>query len=186
MRHPSTSFRLRVGRQTQVLALPCLDDKLRQRCLRLLSKICKARKIVPTSYILQQEPVRVGRACHHGGFADVSNGEYLGDLVAIKRLKMGGDSDRIFKVLAARLVHPRHSVSTAALQGDHRLETPVPPKHTAFVRDVSVRRLMLFPDYHRVDAQRECDAVCKIQTGGKSVAIGVSVCYLPSNNLIRQ
>jgi hypothetical protein len=171
--------RLSLGRQTQVLALSCLDDKLRQRCLRLLSKICKARRIVPASYILQQELIRVGRVYCRGGFADVCDGEYLGSSVAIKRLRMEGDSDRVFKVLAASLVHPRCSVSTAALQGDHRLETPVAPKHTAFVGSFCVRRLMLFPDYHRVDAQRECDAVCKSQHRGKPAAIGVSVAISP-------
>ena len=91
--------RLSLGRQTQVIALSCLDGKLRQRSLRLLSKICKARRIVPTSYILQQDLIRIGRVCYRSGFADVSDGEYLGCTVAIKRLKMVEDSDRTFKVL---------------------------------------------------------------------------------------
>jgi hypothetical protein len=116
----------------------------------------------------------------------VSDGEYLGRPVAVKRLKMEGDSDKIFKVLAAGLVHPRRSVSTAALQGNHRLETLVAPKHTAFVRSVSVRRLMLFSDYHRVDAQRKCDTVCKIQPRGKPFATGVPACDLPSVFFVNQ
>ena len=136
---------------------------------------------MPASYILQQELIRVGRVCHHGGFADVSDGEYLGRPVAVKCLKMEGDSDRIFKVFAVSPVRPRRSVSTVALQGDHQLEAPDPPKHTAFVGSFSVRRLMLFPDYYRVDAQRKYATVCKIQSRDKPVAIGVSVCYLSSN-----
>ena len=54
--------------------------------------------------------MRVGRVHYHGGFADVSDGEYLGCPVAIKRLKMEGDSDRIFKVLATNLMHYHRSV----------------------------------------------------------------------------
>jgi len=83
-----------------------LDDKLRQRSLLLLSKICKARRIIPTSYILQQELIRVGRVFHHGGSTEVSGGEYSGSPVAIKRLKVNeGDSDRAFEV---PLVNPAH------------------------------------------------------------------------------
>jgi hypothetical protein len=97
-----------LGRQTQILVRSRLDGKPWQRCLRLLSKICKASRIVPTSYILQQELIRVGRVRYYGGFADVSDGDYLGCPVAIKRLKMEGDSDRLFKVLAINLMnYPR-------------------------------------------------------------------------------
>lgn len=67
--------------------------------MRLLSKICKAHAIIPNSYIIQQDLIRVGRVRYHGGFADVSDGEYSGQPVAVKRLKMNeGDSDKIFKV----------------------------------------------------------------------------------------
>ena len=98
-----------LGRQTQILVQSCLDGKLRQRCLQLLSKICKARKIVPTSYILQQELIHIGRVYYQSWFADVNDGEYLGCPVAIKRLRMEGDSDSIFKVLATDLMHYNHS-----------------------------------------------------------------------------
>ena len=91
-----------LGCQTKVLARSHLDKKLRQRGLLLLSKICKPNGIVPTSYVLQEELIRVGRLHHRGGPADVSEGEYLGfpgGPVAIKCLKMNeGDSDRTFKV----------------------------------------------------------------------------------------
>jgi len=72
----------------QVLARSRLDDKLRQRSLLLLSKICKAHRIIPTSYVLQPEFICAGRVFHYGGATEVSSGEYLGFPVAIKRLKI--------------------------------------------------------------------------------------------------
>ena len=85
--------------QTQVLVGSCLDRKSWQRCLRLLSKICKAHRTLPTSYLLQQEPVHIGSVHFHGGSADVSDGEYMGSPVAIKRLKIKcGNHDKMFKV----------------------------------------------------------------------------------------
>ena len=72
----------------------------------LLSKICKARAIIPSSYLLSAELIRVGRVHYHGGFADVSNGEYSGCPVAIKHLRMSGEgSDRVFKVVSTVLLH---------------------------------------------------------------------------------
>ena len=85
--------------QPQVLACSCLDGKSWQRCLRILSKICKTRRVLPTSFLLQQEPIHVGGIHLHGGSADVINGEYMGSPVAIKRLKTNyADHDKIFKV----------------------------------------------------------------------------------------
>jgi len=89
--------------RAQVLERSTLDDKLRRRCLRLLSKICQARKIIPASYVLQQKLIHSGNVCCHGGYGDVSNGEYLRRPVAIKRLK--GDPERIFKVTPTNLAY---------------------------------------------------------------------------------
>ena len=90
--------------------LSCLDDKLQQRSLLLLSKICKAHSIVPASYVLQQDSIHIGRVRYHSGSADVSDGEYLGLPVAIKRLRMNeGESGGIFKVPLISPVHYRRS-----------------------------------------------------------------------------
>ncbi|KAF9644194.1 kinase-like protein, partial [Thelephora ganbajun] len=76
---------------------------------RLLSKICKAQRIIPASYILQERFIHVGSAHGRGGFADVSNGKYLGCSVAIKRLRMSQeDSDRIFKRLCREVIVWKH------------------------------------------------------------------------------
>jgi len=84
----------------QVIALPELDERLRRQCLHLLSKICKACETLPASYILQRELKCVDNIRCYGGFADVSEGEYLGRRVAIKHLRFGtGDAfNGIFKV----------------------------------------------------------------------------------------
>ena len=134
--------------QTQVLARSSLDENLRKRSLRLISKICKAHEIIPASYILQREFIRVGRVYYRGGFADVSKGEYFGRPVAIKRLKMNeGESERAFRVRLVKLAatvllfrsHP------AVMSGDYRLETSVPSEHPTVARGFCVRKLPLFP-----------------------------------------
>ena len=87
-------------REIQAIVLPELDEKLRKQCLHLLYKICKACGMLPASYILRQEFIRVGNVQYYGGFADVIEGQYLGRRVAIKHLRIGTKvaSDRIFKV----------------------------------------------------------------------------------------
>ena len=100
---------------TQVLVRLSLDDKFRQRGLLLLSKICRSRGIIPASYVLRREHIRVGEVCYHGGFADVSDGEYSGTFVAIKCLKMNeGDPERAFKVPS---IHPTHCHRSTFTQG---------------------------------------------------------------------
>ena len=95
-----------LGFSTQVLARSLLKDKLLQRCLRLLSKICEAHRIVPSSYILQEGLVHVRRVWRGGRSADVWDGEYLGRPVAVKSLKVNElNSDSVFKVSWINPVH---------------------------------------------------------------------------------
>ena len=84
----------------QVSAMPELNEKLRNQCLHLLYKICKDREILPVSYLLQQEFIHANTLHCHGGFADVSEGDYMGRRVAIKDLRFGtkDGSKKIFKV----------------------------------------------------------------------------------------
>ena len=94
MPHPRNSWR-----RIQVLARSCLDCKLQQRGLRLLSKICKTNRIIPSSYILRWELVRIGWVYHRSRSAVVNNGEYLGCPVAIKHLTTDkADVDVMLKV----------------------------------------------------------------------------------------
>ena len=65
--------------------------------------MCKDSKMLPTSYILQQESLRVSALCSYGGFADVGTGDYLGCCVAIKHLRFWAkdSSDKVFKVFGS-------------------------------------------------------------------------------------
>ena len=136
-------------RQTQVLARSRLDGKPRQRCLRLLSKICKAQRIIPASYILQSEFIHVGSVQDRGGFSEVSDGEYQGFTVAIKDLNTNrGDFDRVFKVRS----RPQTSASPlfnlwqpAFLSRDSRVEIFIPPQHLASPRGFYINKPSLFP-----------------------------------------
>ena len=112
--------------------------------LRLLFKISKTRGIVPTSYILPLELVRVGTVRCGGGFGDVSDGEYSGRSVAIKRLRTSEvNSNRAFKVPLINLVRHRRSSYPVFMSRGHRLETLVPSKHLASVGRFCVCRLAL-------------------------------------------
>ena len=92
--------------QIQVLEQSCLGAKHRRRCLRLLSKICKAQRVIPPSYLLQKELIYIGSVLDRGGFSDVSNGEYQGYTVAIKDLKTNKDDpDKTFKACFVDSVH---------------------------------------------------------------------------------
>ena len=93
-----------------------LDNKLWQRCLRLIRKISKARRIVPSSYILQEDCIRIGDVHYYGGFAVVSDGEYQGCTVAIKHLKTNEvGSDTIFKVSPINLINRKRLAFTQRL-----------------------------------------------------------------------
>ena len=93
-----------------------LDDKFRQRSLLLLSKICKAHSIIPASYLLRLDFIRIERARDGGGFADVYSGTYLGFPVAIKFLRTyKWNSDRAFKVRTIILMHHLYPPSTQQL-----------------------------------------------------------------------
>ena len=87
-------------RGVQVIALPELDEKLRRQYFHLLYKICKACEMLPASYLLRQESITVGKIRRCGGFAEVSEGEYLGRRVAVKHLRFGTEDafNKIFKV----------------------------------------------------------------------------------------
>jgi len=81
--------------------LPELDGNLRKQCFYLLYKLCKACELLPATYVLQGELICVGNIHRSGGFADVSQGEYLGRQVAVKQLRLWAkdEVDKIFKVL---------------------------------------------------------------------------------------
>ena len=155
-----------LGFCTQVLTRSLLKDKLLQRCLRLLSKICEAHRIVPSSYILQEGLIHIRRVWRHGGSADVWDGEYLGCPVAVKRLKVNEfNPDSVFKVslFNQSRVSPTLNPYPGFMSRNHMLETFVSSQHFAFVRGFCVYRPSLFLHYLGLDAQRERDAIYKVQ-----------------------
>ena len=131
----------------------------------------------------------MGTVCYRSGFADVSNGEYLGLPVAVKSLRVNdGDSPKSFKVFSMDLVYRRRSFHIAVVSRDHLLETFDPSKYLAFVRSFSVRGPTLFQHSHRVDAQWERCPVHEIQPKSKSFEIGETAHHFPeliqlTNNL---
>lgn len=83
--------------------------------MRLIRKICKEQKVLPSSYILQGH-VRIERVYFFGGSADVSKGEYQGTTVAIKHLRTSEeDPDGIFKVSIINFTYHRRSATSQRL-----------------------------------------------------------------------
>jgi len=94
-------------RGIQALTLPELNGNLRKQYLHLLYKVCKACELLPASYVLPKELViYVGGIPSCGGFADVSEGEYLGRRVAIKHLRFG-TKDKLDKIFKVPRLYPR-------------------------------------------------------------------------------
>ena len=60
----------------------------------------------------------------------------------------------------------------AVMSRNHRLETPVPPKHPTPVGGFRIYTSILFLHSHRVDAQRQYYAVCRVQPRSKPLAVG--------------
>jgi hypothetical protein len=162
---------------TQLLdTLPHLDEKLSRRSSRLLYKICKACGTLPTSYFVQPGLTHVGEVEWCGGFADVSKGEYRGRPVAVKHLRIGtmDGFDKVFKVSDCARPGALQSLSSHSetLPGSSHLETLVPPEYLAAAGSFRVEGPPTFPYHLRVDAQRECDGVHKVQSGGQPFAFG--------------
>ena len=128
--------------EAKFLTLPHTDQKLFRRCSRLLYKICKARGILPASYVVQPELTHVGEIEWSGGFADVSKGEYRGRPVAIKHLRIRAkdEFDKVFKVSnPARLgTSQLFSFNLETLSRSSHLETLVPSECLASVGSVRV------------------------------------------------
>ena len=122
--------------------------------------------------------MRVGTVRCGGGFADVSDGEYSGRSVAIKRLRMSEvNSNRAFKVPLINLVRHRRSSYPVFMSRGHRLETLVPSKHLASVGRFCVCRLALPLHRHWLDAQWERGAVHKVRSRSKPPTIGEITCH---------
>ena len=91
----------------------------------------------------------MGTVRYRSGFADVSDGEYLGLHVAIKSLRMNdGGSPVFFKVSSTKSIYHRCSFHPAVMSRDNLLETFDPSKYLAFVRSVCVRGPTLFQHSH--------------------------------------
>jgi len=121
---------------------PYLDERLFRRSSGLLYKICKARGMFPTSYIVQPEHIHVDEFLWKGGFADVGKGEHRGRPVAVKQLRIERRDEfgSTFKVsnctqldgLDSLTLHP------ATLSGGTDLETPFSSKRIAAVGSLRV------------------------------------------------
>jgi hypothetical protein len=96
--------------------------------------------------------------------------------VAIKHLRTGTKDGfgKVFKVSDCARSGALWSLSSHSetLSGSAHLETLIPPEHLAPAGSFCVEEPPTFPYHLRVDAQRECDGVHKVQSGGQPLAFG--------------
>ena len=108
--------------------------------------------MLPASYLVQPEFIRVGEFEWGGGFADVSKGEYQGRPAAIKQLRIRkkGEIDSVFKVGNCTRPGTFESLmfNPVVLPGSSSLETVVPSERPAAVGGFRVQEFAIFPHHH--------------------------------------
>ena len=134
----------------------CLDtdNKLGSGAYDFFPKFVELKVSYPPPIFSNGSLSALERVRCHGGSANVSDGECLGGLVAIKLLKVNGrDLNGTFRI--STLNQPRGfsalSLHLAFMSRDHLLETFVPSQHFTLVGRFSVHRPTLFPHSLRVD-----------------------------------
>jgi len=83
---------------TQAIDSPQLTESLRKGALHVLCKLCGLCQLLPTEYVLAEKLVETGIQIGSGGFADVWQGTCGGKQVAIKRLRVYDEFEKIYKV----------------------------------------------------------------------------------------
>ena len=88
-------------------------------------------------------------------------------------------STRFLRYLSSNLLDNLSlpGLHTAALPGNHRLETPVSPQHFAFAGSFHLHGSLVFPHCLRLDGKRGRDAIHQIQSRGKPFAVGEPTRY---------
>ena len=86
--------------------LDSLESQIRRECLRSLYRICGRHALLPRSLAILPHYDPMETPLYRGGFADVWKGEYDGQEVAVKVLKVSRASDfgQIRKVGCPRIV----------------------------------------------------------------------------------
>jgi len=85
-------------RALQTLSATSANDNVSRQCLHKLQAICAHRAILPSSYIISNDLVRVGgHPIAVGGISDVWKGTYRGMRVSIKCLRVPRNDDQALK-----------------------------------------------------------------------------------------
>ena len=117
---------------------PSTDDLFR-KTLRRLQSTCSNREVLPSSYLIPNELLsKKERAAAAGGFADVYEGEFNGQKVCIKTLRLYSlDTGDVTKKVRSSVVQSLAIVAKTAgpvgiLQRSCCVEDVTPSKHRSF------------------------------------------------------
>ena len=141
-------------------SLDSLPPETRRECLRSSYEICGRESLLPKSLQIPLCYNPMDTPQTHGGLADVWKGEYQGQEVAAKALKVYRTSNLkgIRKVGGAQLVTLSNELTvshTVVLQGGRDVEDASSPECVATVGRDDVRGSASVRDGIRVDEERE-------------------------------
>ena len=97
------------------------------RCLRVSYKVCDLQALLPESLQIPLCYKPFELPCSRGGFADIWKGEYLGQMVAAKALRVSETDDfntirRVGSPLLVLFIKELTASITELLQGGHDME----------------------------------------------------------------
>ena len=85
----------------QYLASHLVDQKIFSRCMRTLQRMCSSNNVLPKALVLTNGLSAKSSPETSGGFADIYQGYYQEELVALKSIRVFGKDDlkALYKVL---------------------------------------------------------------------------------------
>lgn len=103
---PPSAIFWSVNRTAQALDFIPNTDDVSRRCLHKLQDICNHHKVLPTSYNVSGDLVRIGsHPVTSGGFSDVWEGVYNHKRVCIKYLRITQQNRQAFEKVRLRFRH---------------------------------------------------------------------------------
>lgn len=106
----------------QALNVPNLSPLTQKKCLKLLYRTCGCHTLLPSALKVQAHYDHTSHAPYHGGFGDVWKGEFDGQDVAVKVIRIYSNIELCKIVNVCHRLHfvTRYCVLTVLFRGSAR------------------------------------------------------------------